>query len=106
MKLGIFTTIIALAAVGCVAQVGQPDDNKTGTVRTSLGDGLNSGGGDQGGGGGGSGGNNGGDPGDPGDPGNTGGDRSTPTSGDNQGPQPLPWDTSNASPSGGTQNKK
>ena len=111
MKLGVFTTIIALAAAtGCVAQVGQPDE-KTGTAQSSLGDGLNSnGGGDQGGGGGGGGGDQGGGGG--GGDQNTNGTKTTsqpgdnPTSGDNQGPQPLPWDTTSASTPSGSQQKK
>ena len=91
-------TIIAalLFAAGCVAQVGQPEE-KTGTVRSTLGNG---------------------DPGDPPpDPGGGGGDQSggdkstsdpgnNSTSGDNQGPQPLPWTTTSTSGTGGTQQKK
>lgn len=84
-----------LLAAGCVAQVGQPEE-KTGTIRSTLGNG---------------------DPGDPPpDPG-TGGDQSAgdkntsdpgnnSTSGDNQGPQPLPWTTTGTSPSGNSEQKK
>jgi hypothetical protein len=110
MKLGVITTIIALAAAtGCVAQVGQPDE-KTGTARSSLGDGLNAGGGDDQGGGGGDPG--GGNPGGGGGDQNTNGDNNTsgsgdnPKSGDNQGPQPVPWDTTSSSSPSGSQQKK
>lgn len=81
MKLATPITIIVLALggaslAGCVAQVGQGEE-RTGTARSSLDP------------------SNGGDPGTPdpgqGDPGNTVGSTDNPTSGDNQGPQPLPW---------------
>lgn len=99
MKLQTIITIIAFVGgaclTGCVAQVGQGDD-RTGTTRSSLGNDPD---------------DNGGDP--QGDPENTTGGKhasdpgNNSTSGDNQGPQPLPWTTTGtAGPSGGTEEKK
>ncbi len=97
MKLRTVITIIALVGgaclTGCVAQVGQGDE-RTGTARTSLGN----------------------DPDDKGDPEQdpkeSTGKKSasdptnSTTSGDNQGPQPLPWTaTGGSAPSGGTEKK-
>jgi hypothetical protein len=85
--------LLSLGAVGCVAQVGQPEE-KTGTTRSTLGKGESA------------------DDPPPGDPGEQSTDTkasdpgNNSTSGDNQGPQPLPWTASESSPSGGTEQKK
>jgi hypothetical protein len=97
MNVRTFATIAALLAgaflTGCVAQVGQPEE-KTGTSKTSL------------------------DkdppadpPPDPGNPSNTDDKNASDpgnnsTSGDNQGPQPLPWAASDTAPSSGSEQKK
>lgn len=88
-------TIALLFSAGCVAQVGQPEE-KTGTIRSTLGNEPEEK-----------------DP-SPGDPGgenatdNTAADPgNNSTSEDNQGPQPLPWNTtSSTTPSAGTEAKK